>query len=419
MPDMKERSEGFSKNMSGKRLSRLMADHYMSLHQRASDGAFVVWIAIVVPAELFAGFDNVVYAVPESHAAMSAGKGVGPLQCEKAEQMGYSTDLCSYARIDIGTAFDGGKDSPTFGLPKPHLLVSNNNNCSLLVKWFDIYHREWGVPHFILDVPFCYEKQGREDLNYILSQFQDLISTIENLSGQHFDIDRVREAVSLSSDAYREWRRFLGFASNRPSGITAFDSFVQMAPILTSRGTSELKEHYRLLADETAGQVAVGIFPVPEERYRLYWDSIAPWHQLRKMSSRLAGYGANITTASYTYCIGTTEGETEFFCFDGKDPLAYLARSQNFSVCPYGMALRGKAMKEAVRLNGIDGIVFASNRSCKVYSLMQIDQMEHIKKELGIPCVMIDVDHADVRKYSEANVFLRMEALIEMIESRH
>ena len=57
----------------------------MQLHQRAAEGAFVVWIAIIVPAEIFAGFENVVFAVPESHAAMSAGKGVGMLQCEKAE----------------------------------------------------------------------------------------------------------------------------------------------------------------------------------------------------------------------------------------------------------------------------------------------------------------------------------------------
>jgi len=418
MSETKERREGFNKNESGKRLSRIITDSYMSLHQKASEGAFVVWIAIVVPPELFAGFDNVVYAVPESHAAMSAGKGVGTLQCEKAEQMGYSTDLCSYARIDIGTAFDGGKDSPTFGLPKPNLLVSNNNNCSLLVKWFDVYHREWGVPHFILDVPFCYEKQNTEDLGYIVSQLKALIKTIEDLSGQRFDIDKAREAVKLSSEAYKEWRRFLSFASHRPSGITAFDSFVQMAAILTSRGTMELKEHFRLLADETARQIDSGIFPVPVEKYRLCWDSIAPWHQLRGMSSKLAGYGANITTASYTYCIGTTEGETDLFAFDGKDPFHFLARSQNFSVCPYGLALRGKAMREAVEKNGIDGIVFASNRSCKVYSLMQLDEMEGIKKDLDIPCVMVDVDHADVRKYSESNVFLHMEALLEMIESR-
>ncbi|HPC47949.1 MAG TPA: 2-hydroxyacyl-CoA dehydratase, partial [Deltaproteobacteria bacterium] len=92
--------QGFKKTSSGQRLTHIVTEDYMQLHQRASEGAFVVWIAIVVPAELFAGFDNVVYAVPESHAAMSAGKGVGVLQCEKAENAGYSTDLCSYARID-------------------------------------------------------------------------------------------------------------------------------------------------------------------------------------------------------------------------------------------------------------------------------------------------------------------------------
>ena len=83
MTDSKVHNEGYKKNTSGKRLSKLMTDAYMSLHQKASEGAFVVWIAIVVPAELFAGFDNVVYAVPESHAAMSAGKGVGPSAVRK------------------------------------------------------------------------------------------------------------------------------------------------------------------------------------------------------------------------------------------------------------------------------------------------------------------------------------------------
>jgi len=76
---------------------------------------------------------------------MNAGKGVGAIQCEKAERIGYFMDLCSYARIDIGCAADGGKDSPAFGLPKPDLLVSKTNNRALLAKWFDVHHREWGV----------------------------------------------------------------------------------------------------------------------------------------------------------------------------------------------------------------------------------------------------------------------------------
>jgi len=411
------RTEEFRKTSSGKRLTGIIMNDYLRLHQKASEGAFVVWIAIVVPAELFAGFDNVVYAVPESHAAMSAGKGAGALQCEKAERAGYSTDLCSYARIDLGTAFDGGRDSPTFGLPKPHLLVSNTNNCSLLVKWFDIYHRTWDVPHFILDIPFCYEAQTQLDFAYIMAQFRDLIRTIEYMSGQKFDIDRAREAVSLSRRALMEWKRFTCLAAHRPSPITAFDSYVQMAPILTSRGTRELADHYRMLADETEERMRQGIYPVANERYRLLWDNIAPWHQLRSMSRRLSELDANITTASYTYCIGCLEGEFEAYDYPGDDPFAYLARLQNFSVCPHGLALRTQAMKKAIERNGIDGVVFASNRSCKVYSLMQMDQMNRIRSELGIPCVMIDVDHADERKYSEEAAFTRIEALLETIDA--
>ncbi len=406
------------KTASGKRLSRMMAQSYMDLHRRAGEGAFVVWVAIIVPVEIFAGFKNVIFAVPESHAAMSAGKGVGPLQCGKAEEMGYSMDLCSYARIDIGTHFDGGKDSPTWGLPKPQLLISNTNNCSLLVKWFDVFHREWEVPHLVLDVPFAYGPQRPGDLDYILGQFRVLIETIETMTGERFEIDAVREAVKNSREASRHWKRFLSHAAHRPSGITAFDSFVQMAPTLTERGKPELAEHYRLLADETSELVKAGAFPVTDENYRLLWDNIAPWHQLKNMSTRLSALRANIIAASYTYCLGTIEGEFRLFEGETDDPLRYLARIQNFSVCPMGKDLRKRAMKEAIRELEINGVVFASNRSCKVYSVMQMDLMREIAEECDVPCTMIDVDHADVRKYSEEGAFTRIEALLERIDRK-
>ena len=83
-----------------------------------------------------------------------------------------------------------------------------------------------------------------------------------------------------------------------------------------------------------------------------------------------------------------------------------------------GMDLRSRAMKESIRRNAIDGAIFASNRSCKVYSVLQMDQQKRISEELSIPAVMIDFDHADDRKYSEAGTFLRIEALLENIERR-
>lgn len=257
-----------------------------------------------------------VYGVPESHSAMNAGKGVGVVQCEKAEQIGYSMDLCSYARIDIGCVADGGKDSPSFGRPKPDLLVSDNNNCSQMVKWFDVHHREMGVPHFIIDVPFCYEAQKEKNRVYIIHRFKNLIRTIEEMSGQRFDMDKALAAVSNTSEGVRHWKRFLSFAENKPSGITAFDSFVQMAPFLIARGTTQFVEHYKLLAEETGQRVAEGKFPVPEEKYHLFWDNIAPWHQLRDMAVSLEALGANIVGATYTSCIGSVEGSFDMFPYD-------------------------------------------------------------------------------------------------------
>lgn len=409
---------GNEKSTAGKNLSRILVDGYTNLHQRATEGAFCIWIAINVPGEVFEGFENVVYAVPESHAALCASKGIGVTMCEKAERIGYSMDLCSYARIDIGNFSDGSKDSPTFGLPKPDLIVSNNNNCSLLSKWFDIHHRQWDVPHFIMDIPFCYEPQQEKDREYIITQIKDLVRLVENLSGQSFEIDRFKKAAQHTYRGTIHWKRFLKTAEHRPSPVTAFDSFVHMAPFLVLRGLPALEEHYALLADEAEADLKTGKFPVPEETYRLFWDNIAPWHQLRKMSNRLKQLNVNIVGATYTSCVGAVEGLFDLYNWDERDPFDYFARMMNAYMCPHGMTLRLESMKKAIKTLSIDGVVFASNRSCKPFSITQLDQQKRVSEYFGIPAIMLEVDHADARKYSEENAFMRIEALLENIDAK-
>jgi len=136
------------------------------------------------------------------------------------------------------------------------------------------------------------------------------------------------------------------------------------------------------------------------------------------MYQRLSDINANLIYASYTSCLGTVEGRVDRYRYENNDPLIDLARIQNSSVCPYGLNLRSGVMDEIIDRFSIDGVVFASNRSCKPYSLMQIDLMKHVKKYHDVPAVMIDVDHADVRKFSEENVFLKLEALIEEIDAQ-
>jgi benzoyl-CoA reductase/2-hydroxyglutaryl-CoA dehydratase subunit BcrC/BadD/HgdB len=75
-------------------------------------------------------------------------------------------------------------------------------------------------------------------------------------------------------------------------------------------------------------------------------------------------------------------------------------------------------MSEMIERFAIDGVVFASNRSCKVYAVMQMDLKKQLAENLHMPTVMIDVDHADARKYSEEDAFLQIEAMLESIASK-
>jgi len=346
---------------------------------------------------------------------MSAARKVGPIQCEKAENAGFSIDLCSYARIDLGTAFDDGKDSPSNGLPMPDLIISNNDNCSLIVKWFEALSREYNIPHFIMDIPFCYNPQQEKDLQYALSQFDTLIRLVEKMTGQTYDIQKTRAALAETTGASKYWAEFISLAEHHPAVNTAFDTFGQMAPIVCLRGEPGLTDHYKFLLEETHEDVAAGRFPIPNEKYRLLWDSIAPWHQLSAMSKRLTELDTNIVFSTYASSIGRIETGLGLYEWDGGDPLWYLARTQNRGWCCYGLELRYQALAEMVEKYRIDGLIFGSNRSCKPYSIMQMDLQKRLTEEFNIPAIMIDVDHADCRKYSEENVFVRMEALIESV----
>ncbi len=406
----------FQKTRAGINLSKMMKANYMQQAEDVKQGKFAVWVGIIVPIEILRGFD-IVIGVPENYSAMSSAKGLSREQCEKAEAMGYSMDLCSYARIDIGNNLGPEPDTAIPPLPKPDLLISNNSNCTLLVKWFDVYRHEYNIPHYILDIPFGYEAQKKQDTQYICDQFHDMIATLESMTGQKFNISKVEEAMDNSYEALKHWKRFLRAGESKPAGITAFDSFVQMAPYINMRGTKDLVDHFKILADETEERQRSGIFPMPDESFRLLWDNIAPWHHLRKMSARLAGLKANIVCGTYTNCLGNSEGSADIYPYNGSSPIEFLARIQNFPICAYGLDLRYKVLKELIERYQIDGVVFASNRSCKVYSIMQMDQERKLRDELGIPCVSIDVDHADVRKYNDANAFVRIEALLENIEA--
>ena len=175
--------------------------------------------------------------------------------------MGYSSDLCSYARADIACATVNG--GPLQGLPKPDMLVCCNNICGTVLKWYEVQARYFNVPLFILDTPICHTKYTPEIARYVRSQFDEYFAFLEGACKKKFDHDRLNEVMLRSFQGQALWKDILDTAINKPSPMTAFDAFFHMALIVTLRGTQEIVYYYTALLATMKDRVARGIGAIP------------------------------------------------------------------------------------------------------------------------------------------------------------
>ena len=60
-------------------------------------------------------------------------------------------------------------------------------------------------------------------------------------------------------------------------------------------------------------------------------------------------------------------------------------------------------------------MILHSDRSCKPYSLGQIDQRDGLVNQVGVPALLLDADHNDPRAFAEEQASGRLEAFVEMM----
>jgi benzoyl-CoA reductase/2-hydroxyglutaryl-CoA dehydratase subunit BcrC/BadD/HgdB len=331
--------------------------------------------------------------------------------CEKAEDMGYCRDLCSYARSDIAASpVNGG---PIGGLPAPDFLVCCNNICGTVLKWYEVQARYYKVPLFIFDTPFCHTEFSSEARNYVRSQIDEYIKFLEGVCGKKFDMDRMKEVGRLSLQGQRLWQDVLDTAMSKPAPMSAFDAFFHLALIVTLRGTQTAVDYYTMLLAEMKDRAAQKIGAVPNERYRLLWDNLPIWFKTKWLSDKFASYDACLVADTYTsaWC-----GALDYL--DENDFLGSMVEGYTRIYLNIGVDEMLKIIKKMIKKYDVDGFVMHSNRSCKPYSLGQYDIMKTLQKEMGLPSLMIEADMVDERAWSESQIETRIDAFMEIIRQK-
>lgn len=390
------------------KMKELMTRYYLEAKMAEGSEKKIAWITSGGPVEFLIAAD-IIPIYPENHGTMLGASRMSVELCEVAEGLGYSRDLCSYARGDIGSVIS--RKSPIGGLPQPDFLLACNNICGTVLKWYQFLSRYFQVPLFLLDTPFVHHQIVPESLEYVRHQFQELIEFIEAITAQKFSFSRLEEVVHLSAQSALLWKEVLSQCTHRPAPMSCFDAFINMAPMVTLRGKKEVVLFYEGMKRELQERIAQGVGAVPEEKFRLLWDNIPIWYKMRELAELFASYGACLVADTYTNA----------WVFEGletTDPLAGLALAYTTAYLNISLDLMVERIVELIERFQIDGLIIHSNRSCKPYSLGQYDMQRIIQDRQGIPGVVLEADMTDARAYADAQIKTRIEAFMETLQNR-
>ena len=129
---------------------------------------------------------------------------------------------------------------------------------------------------------------------------------------------------------------------------------------------------------------------------------------MRELSTLLARGGFNFVCTSYTNAWAEAGSRV-----DPADPLGSAATAYTHVILNQDLPNRLGILRRLAREYSADGAILHSDRSCKPYSIGQVDLKERLASELGIRTLLLEADHSDPRAYAAEPGENRIAAFME------
>ena len=364
-------------------------------------------------------------SLPESNALHNGMRQKSGKLIMDAERDGHSEDVCTYVKADLGMML-GGEVGPTGeALPKPDLLLLSYSGCFNYMNRFELIRQKYNCETVMLHVP--YQGDGKISNNmrdYVVKQLKEnVIPSMERVSGVKFDIDRLREYLKESAKAEEDLVQVLQSAKLRPSPIDGFFGAVYyIGPIFTAfRGTKEATQYYELLRREIEQRVREGKGPITpegeiaEEKYRLVMEGPPNWTSFREFWKMFYDEGAVVVTSTYAKAGGVYDFG---FRHDPDHPLESLAEYCLGGYVNLNFQGRIDMICKYIDEYQADGLLINSVKSCNSFSAGQLLILREVEKRTGKPAAFIETDLVDPRYFSAANIKTRLDSYFQMIEQK-
>jgi len=403
--------------LSRQMVNKQTAGVYEAAWAAHEKGEPVGWSTAIFPQEICETFDiPVLY--PENNDAGISARHFGDRFIEHAEgDLKYPINICSYARLNLGLADMikkgqyGKDDTAQPAMPRPTFLLTANNSCTQLMKWYECLSRTFNIPMFFVDTLYNYNEEPPlpHKIKYVRSQIENNIKMMEEFFHKKFDWDRYREVQRISQVNRMLFNEIVALNAHKPSPLDGFDLFNYMSCMVICRGKESTTEIFKQLKKEVEEHIKNGTSSYRGvEKYRVHWEGIACWPNLGFNLKTLTKYGVNavmngyVTAWDVAYEPGDMDGMAK----------AYQCSSTNSFTTNTIMDMRSKSMKKY----GCDGMLCHVNRSCKLMTFHIFTGRDMIEEKNGIPVTNFDGDQSDTRIFSEAQYENRLQGLVEVMQ---
>ncbi len=317
---------------------------------------------------------------------------------EESEKAGYSPDTCGFHRSVIGAVMKGI-------MPEPEILIGTTCPCTGGVSIIEKLAKNFNKDMFLLHIP---QTHSDKNIKYMADQLRDMMDFISSHTGDELDPARLREVIEKTNKLREHMARVFKLAQNVPSPTNGRDLKnigIVLPLFLGTDGGIDVAKSY---ADEFSlrNQAAKGS---DNEKLRLMWvqNRIQFSHPFDKMLKE--EYGAVIVIDELN--------DIYWDPIDPDDPYEDIAKRLIDNPLNGDVSRRTDHLKKLAEDYRIDGAINPCHWGCRQGTGSR-SIIEESFKAIDIPVLNLEVDCVDNRNFAEGQLRTRIEAFIEMLETK-
>lgn len=358
----------------------------------------VAWCGLAAPFDVLSTM-GVTSCFVEFIGAMLASTGTAGEFLEEAEHSGFAADICGYHRSVMGATFKGL-------MPEPDFLIGTTLPCSGGIAVMENLAGHFNKDLFVLNVP---QEQTENGITYLADQIKQMVRFVSEHTGTALDEEKLRAAIIKTNHAREILEKVYQLAKQVPSPANSkmLANFgIVMALLMGTDAAVNVAQTYY---DEFAKRVKNNIGGAKNEQIRLMW-----------IQNRIQFKNQLVETLEKEFNAVIVIDELNDITWDPIDPDdPYTGLAKRAISIPFNgeAGRRIDHLKKLAKDYKIDGAINPCNWGCRQGTGARGLITEGLK-EINVPVLNLEVDCIDRRTFAEGQIKTRMEAFIEMLDSR-